>query len=168
MSLQTLLVDFPNFSARKVRRLANQLATLQRAGKEFAMHDEVGILKGVESDLMEYNLQQARMEAQLNDDVREAAPAEKPKHDTISEERICVTPHTAAMKAINEMLEWMRVNTDVNMKKDELDALVNRCRGLVNGQSFYTDRTVIQARLSPQDSLPLETEEERLARGSLT
>lgn len=155
MSLQTLLVDFPNFSARRIRRLAKQLTFVEQATKHV---DDPSVGRGISEDLMAFTVAQARAESQLNDDVREATPAEKVEIDDVKHERICVTPHSAAIKAINEMLEWMRVNTDATMKGDDLKAISDRCRGLVNGQSFYTDRTIIQARMSPQDSLPLETE----------
>lgn len=174
MSLQTLLVDFPNYSARKVRRLAKQVAVVQRVSTEFAMHDEVGILKGVEADLMEFNLLQARTESQLNDDVPNLYPHQKdavqelkekftervsqkiPHPDEVLTERICVTPVDAARKAVNEMAAWMRTHTDANLKKDDLEKLIQRCHGYINGQAFYTDRTFIQAKLSPQTSLELE------------
>ena len=177
MSLLTLLAEFPNYSARKVRRLAKQIAIVQRVSEDFAMGEETGLLKGIEADLMEYNLQQARAESQLNDDVAiHMTPAEQLKElpPTESEqavsERINVTPTDAAKKAVNELASWVRISTDANLKKDEMERILQRCFGYIHGQSFYTDRTFIQAKLSPQEALPLENRNEedhdRLARGS--
>jgi len=61
MSLVNLLANFPNYSARKVRRLAKQLSYLENVNSPEA--------KGIGQDLMEYNLLLAQTEAQLNDDV---------------------------------------------------------------------------------------------------
>lgn len=168
MSLIQLLVDFPNYSARRVRRLAKQIAFVQKAGAEFAMHEEVGISKGIESDLMEFNLLQAKTEAQLNDDVsmpvllQETVIVTRTKNGkgaSIEEEeihRICVTPVDAARRVIDECRNWMFQNIDVTGL--DFDAIEARCHGIINGQSFYTDKKIIQARLSPQEKLPLNGE----------
>jgi hypothetical protein len=66
MSIVTLLVDFPNYSARKVRRLAKQVAFVEQVAEHA---DEPSVAKGIAADLMEYNLLQARTESTLNDDV---------------------------------------------------------------------------------------------------
>lgn len=63
MSLQKLLVEYPNFSARRVRRLAKQLAMLDKIDP--VAHPEA---KGIAADLMEAALLSARIEAQMNDD----------------------------------------------------------------------------------------------------
>jgi hypothetical protein len=65
MSLVNLLANFPNYSARKVRRLAKQLSYLENVNSPEA--------KGIGQDLMEYNLLQATTEARMNDDVKEDA-----------------------------------------------------------------------------------------------
>lgn len=72
MSIITLLVDFPNYSARKVRRLAKQLSLLEELQKAKELGPETGTLKGIASDLMEFNLLQAQREDQMNDDVSKA------------------------------------------------------------------------------------------------
>lgn len=152
MSLLTLLVDFPNYSARKVRRLAKQIAMVQGLQKMADVGEESGILKGIESDLMEYNLHQARVESQLNDDVVNPTPVTENQVT----ERINVCPTTAARKALDEMIQWVRINSDATVNADGFEKLKSRCHGIINGQSFYTDRSFIQAKLSPQGDLPLD------------
>lgn len=154
MSLLTLLVDFPNYSARKVRRLAKQIAMVQGLQKMADVGEETGILKGIESDLMEYNLHQARVESQLNDDVPNPDPT--PVAEEQVTERINVCPTTAARRALDELASWMGINTDAPLKRDEVEKLMQKCHGIINGQSFYTDRSFIQAKLSPQGDLPLD------------
>lgn len=151
MSLLKLLVDFPNYSARKVRRLAKQLAMIENVAENFSMGEETGLLKGISSDLMEYNLHQARVESQLNDDVVNPTPVTENQVT----ERINVCPTTAARRALDELASWMGVNTDAPLKRDEVEKLMQKCHGIINGQSFYTDRSFIQAKLSPQGDLPL-------------
>ena len=155
MSLLTLLVDFPNYSARKVRRLAKQIAMVQGLQKVADVGEETGILKGIESDLMEYNLQEAKREAQLNDDVSLPGPAAIAVSEEQVTERINVTPTSAARKALDEMIQWVRINSDATVNADGFEKLKSRCHGIINGQSFYTDRSFIQAKLSPQGDLPL-------------
>lgn len=157
MSLLTLLVDFPNYSARKVRRLAKQIAMVQGLQKMADVGEESGILKGIESDLMEYNLHQARVESQLNDDVSLPGPAISVSEERVTE-RINVTPTDAARKALDEMIQWVRINSDATVNADGFEKLKSRCHGIINGQSFYTDRSFIQAKLSPQEKLPLNGE----------
>lgn len=149
MSLQSLLADFPNYSARKVRRLARQLNSLAKVDP-IVMPES----KGIADDLMEYNLLQAKIEE------RTAEVAEAPPSEDEVRERISVTPHDAAMKALNTMLEYVRVNSDINVKGEDFQHVVNKCRGIINGQTFTTDRTYIQARLSPQDQLSLANDSE--------
>lgn len=151
MSLLTLLVDFPNYSARKVRRLANQIAYLEAQHKN-------PVARGIESDLMEFNLLQAKTEAQLNDDVSLPGPVAIAVSEERVTERINVTPTDAARKALDEMIQWVRINSDATMNADGFEKLKSRCHGIINGQSFYTDRTFIQAKLSPQEKLPLNGE----------
>lgn len=151
MSLLTLLVDFPNYSARKVRRLAKQIAMVQELQKLADVGEETGILKGIESDLMEYNLQEAKREAQMNDDVQKPVKV----GDVMSTQHINVTPTAAARKALDEMIQWVRINSDATVNADDFEKLKSRCHGIINGQSFYTDRSFIQAKLSPQGDLPL-------------
>lgn len=154
MSLIQLLVDFPNYSARRVRRLAKQIAFVQQVADH---SDEPNVAKGIEQDLMEYNLLCAQREAQLNDDV--SVPIEPQIHPLPKSKRIHVTPSDAARRAIDEMVSWIRVNTDANLKREDLEHLIAKCHGIIHGQSFYTDRTVIQARLSPQEKLDLNNGE---------
>lgn len=162
MSLQTLLVDFPNYSARKIRRLAKQVALLAQAVDHV---DEPNLIKGIETDLMEYNLIQAQKEHQLNDDLRVETPP-MDVEDIEGSERIHVTPVAEARRALQTMLEWMRVNTDAKMKEQDLNELVAKCQGIVYGQSFHADRTIIQARMSPQGEIELDSD--RLARGDIS
>lgn len=149
MSLLTLLVDFPNYSARKVRRLAKQIAMVQGLQKMADVGEESGILKGIESDLMEYNLHQARVESQLNDDV----PNPTPVSEGQVTERINVCPTTAARRVMDEYRNWLIQNLDIT--ELDFDRIEAKCHGIINGQSFYTDRSFIQAKLSPQGDLPL-------------
>lgn len=130
MSLQTLLTDFPNYSARKVRRLANQIAFVEEAGR-IGMADPP-VAKGITSDLMEFNLLQAKIESQLNDDVRRLSPEVT--------ESVTLTTVEAARRALHEMLEWMRLNTDANLKSQELNELVAKCNGIVYQASFEADQ----------------------------
>lgn len=144
MSLVQLLTDFPNYSARRIRRLAKQIAFVQQVA---AHSDEPNVAKGIEADLVEYNL----LCAQRDDaSIRKLPESEEP----ISK-RINVTPTDAARRVIDEMVSWIRSNTDANLKREDLEHLIAKCRGIIHGQSFYTDRTIIQARLSPQEKLDL-------------
>ena len=68
MSIVTLLADFPNYSARKVRRLAKQISFITSMQNEIGPV-EPGIVRGIEQDLIEFNLLQAKTEEQLNDDI---------------------------------------------------------------------------------------------------
>ena len=83
MSIVKLLAEFPNYSARKIRRLAKQISLVQRLSEMVALGQETGALKGIEADLLEFNLLQAKTEEQLNDDLAtppqpvEAAPPKK-------------------------------------------------------------------------------------------
>lgn len=69
MSIVKLLAEFPNYSARKVRRLAKQISLVQRLSDMGALGEESGLLKGIEADLTEFNLLQAKTEERLNDDL---------------------------------------------------------------------------------------------------
>lgn len=155
MSLLTLLVDFPNYSARKVRRLAKQIALLQQAAEHA---DEPSVARGIEADLMEYNLLQAKTEAQLNDDVSLPGPAAIAVSEERVTENICVTPVEAARRALDEMANYAKINSDITVNREGLDKVWRKCHGIINGQSFYTDRSFIQAKLSPQEKLPLNGE----------
>lgn len=77
MSIIKLLADFPNYSARKVRRLAKQISLVQHLSEMAALGQETGVLKGIEADLLEFNLLQAKTEERLNDDL--AHPDLQPK-----------------------------------------------------------------------------------------
>lgn len=156
MSIITLLADFPNYSARKVRRLAKQISLVQRLSEMVALGQETGALKGIESDLLEFNILQAKTEERLNDDVRMPLVVKDSSEEKITD-RICVAPFDQAKKVIDEFKKWIIENVDIDhLDPASLETLEARCRGLISGQSFYTDRTVIMARLSPQAQLPLE------------
>lgn len=71
MSLQKLLTDYPNYSARKVRRLAKQLKLLETQVGILNVGEDTGLLKGIMSDLMDYNLQQAQLEEKFAEVGRE-------------------------------------------------------------------------------------------------
>ena len=159
MSIIKLLADFPNYSARKVRRLAKQISLVQRLSEMVALGQETGVLKGIEADLLEFNLLQAKTEEQLNDDVRMPLVVKDSSEESITD-RICVTPFDQAKKVIDEFKRWVIENVDMDhLDPASLETLEARCRGLISGQSFYTDRTIIQARLSPQGSLPLDQQQ---------
>ena len=159
MSIIKLLADFPNYSARKVRRLAKQISLVQRLSEIVALGQETGVLKGIEADLLEFNLLQAKTEEQLNDDVRMPLVVKDSSEEKITD-RICVTPFDQAKKVIDEFKRWVIENVDMDhLDPASLETLEARCRGLISGQSFYTDRTIIQARLSPQGSLPLDQQQ---------
>jgi hypothetical protein len=152
MSIVALLVDFPNYSARKVRRLAQQLAYLTGG---------TALQKGIAEDLMEFNLLKAKTEAQLNDDISEAAPQKVPVKldDERVTERICVVSVKEARRALEKMIAFANANSDVRLSEN-FEELTKSCHGIINGSSFYTDRVYIQARTSPQDDLPLEKSNE--------
>jgi len=151
-----LLADFPNYSARKVRRLAKQISLVQHLSEMLTLGQETGALKGIEADLLEFNLLQAKTEERLNDDLAQSVA----KIEESITDRICVTPFDQAKKVIDEFKRWVIENVDMDhLDPASLETLEARCRGLISGQSFYTDRTVIMARLSPQDSLPLDQQQ---------
>lgn len=206
-----LLADFPNYSARKVRRLAKQISLVQHLSEMLTLGQETGVLKGIEADLLEFNLLQAKTEEQLNDDL--AHPDLQPKvrewwghrtelpntleeaHDWINDmldqwkqmaenmgfrefqdpevllerakkaapeqgtslQRLNVCPTAAARRVMDEYKTWLLQNLDV--QGVDFDYIEAKCRGIIAGQSFYTDRTIIQAKLSPQDSLPLDQQQ---------
>lgn len=128
MSLLKLLADFPNYSARKVRRLANQLKWLDGSQDPQA--------KNIAADLMDYNMQSAQLEERLNDDVRvEETPLE----------RVHVCPTADALKAIQEMQDWIDMAHTGATKEGELPTsiqLSQRVKGIISGRSFYTDKIV--------------------------
>lgn len=74
MSIIKLLAEFPNYSARKVRRLAKQISLLQDI--PMPIGEGSGTVKGIIDDLMDYNLQSAQIESQLNDDISTAPSPE--------------------------------------------------------------------------------------------
>lgn len=210
MSIITLLADFPNYSARKVRRLAKQISLVQRLSEMVALGQETGALKGIEADLLEFNLLQAKTEERLNDDLAHPDPQPKVRewwghptelpgtleeaHDWINDmldqwkqmaenmgfrefrdpevlierakraapdsvtERINVCPTAAARRALDECLNWINAHTGPAPSHTLMTTqeLRDKCNGIINGQSFYTDRTIIQARLSPQEDLPID------------
>lgn len=131
MSLLKLLADFPNYSARKVRRLANQLKWLEGSQDPQA--------KNIAADLMDYNMQSAQLEERLNDDVRvELTP-------NLVQERVHVCPTADALKAIQEMQDWIDMAHTGAMKPGELPTSVQlsqRVKGIISGRSFYTDKMV--------------------------
>ncbi len=94
MSIVKLLADFPNYSARRVRRLAKQLSYLE--GIKSREASDIG------ADLLDYNLMQARTEQSLNDDVTQETP--KPMDPWWRTNR---TPAVSLEEAEQEMV-WMR------------------------------------------------------------
>lgn len=157
MSILKLLADFPNYSARKVRRLAVQISTLHSI--ELPVGKGSGALKGIEDDLIDYNLLLAKTEERLNDDLAQpvAKTSEKLVHPDAVTERINVCPTAAARRVMDEYRNWIIKSMDITGL--DFDAIEAKCRGIINGQCFYTDRTVIMAKLSPQDSLPLDNKQ---------
>lgn len=61
MSLQTLLAKYPRYSARKIRRLAQQLELLDQIVDP--------LTKSIADDLIEFHLMKAEEDHVLNDDV---------------------------------------------------------------------------------------------------
>lgn len=141
MSLLALLVDFPNYSARKVRRLAKQIAILRQVVDQV---DEPSVLKGIETDLMEFNLNEAKREAQLNDDLQVPIEPIRMMVEAVTTERVMVVPVELARQALADLTEFVRVHSDIILKGSDLDVKIQRCHGIINGGSFYTDRQVIK------------------------
>lgn len=216
MSIIKLLADFPNYSARKVRRLAVQISILQSI--EMPVGRGSGALKGIEDDLLEFNLLQAKAEERLNDDLAQpgGVPDTRVKrdwwgmnmtlpdtleeaHDWINDmlddwkkvannmgfdtfvdpeviidratrarpsdpdsvtEPVHVCPTITARQAVSECLNWINAHTGPAPSHTLMTTqqLLDKCLGIINGQSFYTDRTVIQAGLSPQDPIPFDND----------
>lgn len=130
MSLLKLLADFPNYSARKVRRLANQLKWLDGSQDPQA--------KNIAADLMDYNVQSAQLEERLNDDVKVEVPLP-------GVEQVHVCPTADAFKAIQEMQDWIDMAHTGAAKEGELPTsiqLSQRVKGIISGRSFYTDKVV--------------------------
>lgn len=148
MSLQKLLAEHPNYSARKVRRLAKQLATLEKI--DLIAHPDA---KGIGTDLMDFHLLSAKVEDRLADVSQVTSnpfPVSAEHGDRVTD-RLSVTPVSAANKAIDVLVEWLRIHTDATLANDALTRVLQQARGHINGQAFTTDRTAIQARMSPQE-----------------
>lgn len=127
MSLLDLLVKFPTYPARRVRRLARQIDLLQTIEPSST---EPLLIKGMVEDLTKFNIEQAKQEARFSEN-----PAPR-----IGSMRVNVTPVDEARRALAKLDSWMRVNTDANLKKEELDKLIQSCTGIITGSSFYADR----------------------------
>lgn len=113
MSLQTLLAQYPNFSARRIRRLAIQLQFLEKLNSPEA--------KGIASDLMALTMQAAKTEAQLSD-VSQDSP-EKIRN-------VVVVPSTEAIRAVEELAADLQRNTGT------LTSAVKLAKGIVHDSSF--------------------------------
>lgn len=112
MSIIKLLADFPNYSARKVRRLAKQISLVQRLSEMVALGQETGALKGIEQDLLEFNLLQAKTEERLNDDLAQPAVAPTPPKKVMWRGHETILPDTLeeSHEWIASMLEdWLKV-----------------------------------------------------------
>lgn len=102
MSIIKLLSDFPNYSARKVRRLAKQISKIQQLAGMVAMGEESGLLKGIEADLIEYNLLQAKTEERLNDDLAQPVVTLSPPKKVMWWGHETILPDT-----LEESHEWI-------------------------------------------------------------
>lgn len=112
MSIIKLLSDFPNYSARKVRRLAKQISLVQRLSEMVALGQETGALKGIEADLLEFNLLQAKTEERLNDDLAQPVVAQAPPKKVMWWGMEMALPDTLeeSHEWITAMLEdWLKV-----------------------------------------------------------
>ncbi|AAX84892.1 possible translation initiation factor [Xanthomonas phage Xp15] len=145
---QNLLANYPKYSARKVRRLAEHLEFLSGSA-------DYPVSRQIAEDLQAYHLLQAKMESQMNDDVQVQVQVTGPHEHTT--EHISVTPVGTARKALDVIHDFIRINIpSIHWNNDKYEKVRASANGYINGQSFYTDRTIIQARLSPQNDLPLD------------
>lgn len=88
MSLQLLLSQYPNYSARKVRSLAKQLQYLSVINSKEA--------KCIAADLQAYHLQSAQIEQQLNEDAVQFGGTEE----------VLVTPIHEAFEALDYVIKF--------------------------------------------------------------
>lgn len=122
MSLQILLAQYPNFSARKIRRLAKQLDFLQGLSSPEA--------KGIAADLMALTMQAAKTEAQLSD-----APQDSPEKIR----NVTVVPSTEVIRAVEELVSWIDKAYVGGQRPGELITSIEaskRAKGIVHGSSF--------------------------------
>lgn len=118
MSLQTLLAQYPNFSARKIRRLATQLQFLEGLNAPEA--------KGIAADLMALTMQAAKTEAQLSDVAQD--PPEKIRN-------VVVVPSTEAIRAVDEI--QARMNRELGQGHQlRTGEVIKRAKGIVQEASF--------------------------------
>lgn len=118
MSLQTLLAQYPNFSARRIRRLATQLQFLEGLGSSEA--------KGIATDLMALTMQAAKTEAQLSD-VAQDSP-EKIRN-------VVVVPSTEAIRAVEDLAQFCNTHSDIRLSSD-FEGRIKHARAIVHDSSF--------------------------------
>ena len=118
MSIIKLLADFPNYSARKVRRLAKQISLVQRLSEMVALGQETGVLKGIEADLLEFNLLQAKTEDQLNDDLAQPSSVDQKKIEWWGMNMKLPDTLEEAHEWITHMLrDWQRTAENMGFKE---------------------------------------------------
>lgn len=170
MSLQVLLAEYPNYPAREVRKLAKQLnylsginskesagisselisLHLMRAKVEAQLNDDV--------PLTDLQVKQVAEKLQAKIRVPSCVPeqfadklygqdkwqySESLDAGEFQSERICVTPHLKAIAAINR-IEAAIVLEHRTVMPTPMDEAIKSARGMVNGPSFYTDRTWVK------------------------
>ncbi len=121
MSLLRLLADFPNYSARKVRRLANQLKWLDQNSDPQA--------KNIAADLMDYNVQSAQLEERLNDDV---------KVEMTSDPNCRVVSLDVIQPEIEAFILFVKENSDIRLNISWEDRVENLKR-TIREKSFDTN-----------------------------
>lgn len=125
MSIIKLLADFPNYSARKVRRLAKQISLVQRLSEMAVLGQETGVLKGIEADLLEFNLLQAKTEEQLNDDLAQPSPVDQRKIEWWGMNMKLPDTLEEAHKWITYMLcDWQMVAENMGFKEFHDPAII--------------------------------------------
>lgn len=150
MSLVKLLTEYPQYSARRVRRLAVQIALLETfASKE---------VKGIVEDLMEFNLLQAKLESQLNDDVKIEGALQRGTelHERLEKQfRGTLRQYIDPMPVVPAALayEIVRAMEDIRGIQDDDGAAhlaeAATLRERIHSESFTTDRKVITDEAPP-------------------
>lgn len=172
-----LLTEYPNYSAREVRRLAKQVRYLSGLNSKDA--------KGIADELMELTIFKAKTEAQLADTAaplsqeqikrvvddlkaKIVVPSQVPKIEAdllygegkweyltkiksgdYELERLSVTPHSRAVAAIHQIQAAMEANLPDT--PSPLLVAIQSAMGMVNGPSFYTDKVIMRMKGADHD-----------------
>lgn len=132
MSLQILLADFPQYSARKVRQLAKQLRYLQGLQSKEA--------KEISESLEKYHVLLAE-----HDEAKPESIQVQAEHDT---EIVHVTAIGHALRAIDELVTKLREGGYEVSPSD-----IRSAKGIVYGDSFHTERRVIRETSTVQTNI---------------